>query len=146
MAKRTGTPPVWFRVGEELLPHLQQRARDDSSPALSAAAKTALERYIAIMEDERRRLDLSEAEWHLIADATNGTIWEPYSIPLLWAEIDDAIKLDGLDKKWAVDGPALVAKLRGLDLAGKVAIIDAVERFWRAAPNARIADIVGKQG
>ena len=34
-----------------------------------------------------------------------------------------------------VDGEALVGKLRKLDYAAKVAVVDAAERFWRVSGN-----------
>lgn len=90
---------------------------------------------------------LTEPEWHLIFDAMNGT-WTQDSAQLLsgavLANVADAIHLDGLDKKWLVDGPALVAKLTWMDYPAQVALVDACERFWEFAGNlSGPADIVG---
>ncbi|MFY9604024.1 MAG: hypothetical protein WAR00_05190, partial [bacterium] len=38
----------------------------------------------------------------------------------------------GLDKKWQVDGKALVKKLKALSHVQALALVDAAERFWQA--------------
>ena len=91
-----------------------------------------LERYVAILDSALASVDLTEAEAWLICDACNGTLFEPHTVSLLWATVDDAVRLNALDHKWGVDGPALVAKLRGLSYCQSLALVDAVERFWRA--------------
>lgn len=93
-------------------------------------ARRDLERYYALLDRELRGLALTEGEAALLCDVSNGTLWEPSSMPLLWAEVEDALA-DGLAERWSVDGPALVAKLRALPLAARVAVCDATERFWR---------------
>lgn len=107
---------------------IAERAGQDS---LGLTAARDLERYYALVEEELGSLDLTEAQASLICDALNGTLLEPYSIRLLWAEVDDAVHLNGLDRKWGVSGPALVEKLRALTPGQKFALADAVERFWR---------------
>lgn len=91
-----------------------------------------LTRYHELLQRERRSLRdlLTPNEQALIVDFCNGTFWDAGSIPLLWASAEDAVRLDGLDGKWRVDGPALVAKLKALSYAGSAALIDAAERFW----------------
>jgi len=89
----------------------------------------------------RSRPTLSVGEWCCLIDALNGTVLSDnidYGSTILWGSIEDACKLDGLGEKWSIDGPALVAKLKQLDLAGVVSVIDAVERFWATQDGAAI--------
>ena len=88
-----------------------------------------LERYYALLAQSLRRVDLTEAEALAICDALNGTIADSLTVHLLWAVIDDAVRLHGLADRWAIDGSALVAKVRGWSLAETLAVIDAVERW-----------------
>ena len=99
----------------------------------SEVAQRDLARYYALLERELTRIRLSEPEASLIVDAYNGTFWEPHTAPLLWADIDDAIRYDGLDQKWGVDGADLVARLRALAPFALLALVDAAERYWVAA-------------
>lgn len=57
-------------------------------------------------------------------------------IESLEAAVQDGIALEGLDEKWSVDGHTLLTKLRGLNYAQTVALLDALERWW-GGPNAR---------
>lgn len=98
---------------------------------VSKAVNDGLARYYYLLKRARveLRAKLSAREVALICDACNGTLWQAYSLSLLPAEIEDSLE-DGLAAKWEVDGPALVEKLRGLDLLELAALVDAVERFW----------------
>lgn len=127
----TPSTQIYFRAGA-LAPALD--ARHDS-PGL--AAKTLLERTVPLLDREVERLDLSENEWMLVRDATNGWLAEPHTIPLLWAEVADAIAHDGLDRTWGVDGAALVGKLRALSPLQALAVVDATDRWWRQQAEAQ---------
>lgn len=90
-----------------------------------------LDRLYALYKRALREVDLSTKEAMLIVDSLNGTMFiDPLSATLLWANIEDSIRLDGLDAKWEVDGAALVTKLRGLTSIQAMAVVDAAERFW----------------
>jgi hypothetical protein len=92
----------------------------------------SLERYFAILESSRRALaeKFNKRECGLILDAMNGIIHaDTISISLVYAEIEDSLG-DGLDKKWGVDGKALVKKLRALNYTENATLVDAVERWW----------------
>lgn len=93
-----------------------------------------LERYYAGLDRARAELrqKLSGEEVALIIDLFNATAWEPQSISYIWHEVEDGIRLDELDKKWKIDGPALIKKIKGLDYASCCALVDAAERFWAA--------------
>ncbi|MDE2102674.1 MAG: hypothetical protein KGL39_35850 [Patescibacteria group bacterium] len=45
-------------------------------------------------------------------------------------EIEDAIKLDGLDEKWNVDGPALLAKLHAMSPQQRETLVRGVAAVW----------------
>lgn len=93
-----------------------------------------LERLYTMYRRAIREVPLALAEAQLIIDALNGSIFDAQSAPMLWANIEDACKLDGIDDKWGVDGPALVEKLHGLSAFHCMALIDGSERFW-SLPN-----------
>ncbi len=92
-----------------------------------------LDRYYESLR--RARISLrdifSEAELSAILDNLNG-VWhaEPFSISLIYANVADGIELEGLDKKWKVDGKALIEKLRDLSFTESCALADAAERWW----------------
>lgn len=110
---------------------IEKRIESDN---VSAAMNRILDRYFGLLNRALAewRSQLSDAEYALILDATNGTMFaDTISLGMLWAEIEDAIELDGLDRKWSVDGAALVAKLQAGGMIGQTALVDASERWWR---------------
>ena len=103
------------------------------SSSVSTVAKRDVERYYFLLKQALPAFSYGEAA--LMVDAMNGTIFEPHTVRLLWAEVADAIQLDHLDTKWqqedsTLDGAALIEKLRGLSLVECMAVADAIERFW----------------
>lgn len=126
MAHPNEYPRAQFVVGE-LAPELSARQRGEEAPG--SVAKRDLARYYALLT--RSLPAFSEAEASLLVDACNGWLIEPHTAQLLWAEVADAISLDSLDRKWDVDGPALVERLRRLTPFEALAACDAIERFWR---------------
>ena len=106
---------------------------DAESFSLSGRINAIADRYGAIVkrcQADNARL-FSEAEQNAIRDCCNGTWFEPAFQGSVVDNVEDAIPLEGLDKKWQVDGPALVEKLRALDLAHEIALIESIEQFWR---------------
>lgn len=122
---------VEFRASKSLLAHIAARC-GSSQPGTepNRIAERDLERYYYALEQTLRSVELTEQEALLICDAMNGVLVEPHTAQLLWAQIADAVEIDGLDRKWGVDGAALTAKLRGLSYAQALAVSDAVERWW----------------
>ena len=111
----------------DLVAELDARG-DERSSTLSRT----IERYLALLAASRRRLAelLTDQEVGLICDILNGTLFaEPFSVQMLDREVADSL-IDGYAEKWAVDGPALVEKLRGLTYIDQMAMVDAVERWW----------------
>lgn len=98
-----------------------------------------IRRHALLIDRAARELDavLTRAEWNLIADVNNGCadLWDysgsglPYLTGIA-ANVEDGDRLDGVGGKWAVDVPALLAKLRALTPTHGEAIADAVRWFW----------------
>lgn len=126
MQKLESTQLVTFRAGE-IAPALSERL---ANYPVGGIARRDLERYYALLVEELATVTLSENEALLICDALNGTLMLPQTMRLLWAEIDDSIRLDATDEKWQVDGPALVEKLRRFTSGQTLAVVDAGERWW----------------
>jgi len=96
------------------------------------ALRRDLGRYYALLERGRAeaRARLSEEEVRAIAGALNGILHEPWSMPLLPAEIEDSVAHENLADRHGIDGPALVEKLTHLSAGATWAVIDACERHW----------------
>jgi hypothetical protein len=94
-------------------------------------ARRDLLRYYTLLRLEEARLALAEAEENLLRDALNGVWLDETSWAYLALEIEDAVRLDALDRKWGVDGAALLARLHALCPGQLAALADAIERFWR---------------
>jgi hypothetical protein len=93
-----------------------------------------LERYELLLSDARKDLQkkFDGSELSLLADCWNGTWFEPAdSIRHISVEVADGIELDGLAAKWEVDPIRLVEKIIALSMLEKIALVDAVERFWQ---------------
>ncbi len=134
---------IQFRASPTELASLQARCRPGSGPAeLSQQVRADLERYYYALDQALRSVDLSRQEALLLCDAPNGILSEPQTMQLLWAGVEDAIRLDGLATKWEVDGPALVSKLKALDYWQALAVVDAVERAWNLLPQTTDRDEV----
>jgi len=136
------SPRIQFRPGEGLANKLIERTQlspDTPDGArdvfLAEAVRQTLEDYYNLLERSVPTFEMKEAM--LIMDALNGIILMSQVPHLLWAEVSDAIQMDGLDKKWDVDGEALVKRLRGMTAFEQWAIADAVSRAWNA-PTYRI--------
>lgn len=92
-----------------------------------------LERYYEALKDTRRLLSqkFDAKELGLILDNLNGTLMgETYGVRLIYANVEDAITYESIDRKWGVDGDALVVKLKALSFVENAALADAAERWW----------------
>lgn len=120
-------------IDPEVIRHLDLRG-EERSPVVSRD----LERYYRLLAETRPTLRerFSPAEISLVIDACNGwaTWMEPFDLlRLIWANVEDSIRLDGLDQKWEIpDPPGLVQRLKSLSPVEVLALCDAVERFWHA--------------
>jgi len=115
-------------VSVNLQPHIldELAERGQRAPTINRD----LERLYTLYQRALRRVSLTVDEACLIVDALNGSLYDARTAGLLPAGVRDAIRLDGLDQKWSVDGESLVQKLSELDELSCMAIIDAAERAW----------------
>jgi hypothetical protein len=130
MTPRPTPPRVSMRLGE-LAPLVDARAEDETNEGRAQAMRVMVERYNWLVYSAARPR-FSVPEWRLVCDALNGSMFRdrPDSLGFLWAQVADAITLNGADRKWEVDGPALVKRLRALTPGELIATVDVVERFW----------------
>lgn len=122
----SSTQLVQFRTGAGpagLTDDLERRASRRLSPDL--VARRDLTRYYEMLRRSLPRFPRAEA--YAILDVCNGTLWEPWSVTLLWASVADA---EGLGATWQIDQAALAERLRGLSYAEALAVVDAAERAW----------------
>lgn len=134
-APRRVAPPsmgkVSVYIGPDASEMLAARCADgeEGLRTRSAAVNTYLDRYA---ETCRRCIPLLPlADWLCIFDALNG-VWlqtTASGLAVVWAEVEDHIRLNRADKIWVCD-PDLGARLRGLGYGELVAVADAAERFW----------------
>lgn len=122
-----GTPTITFRTGGGYLEE-QLQARDYAHEShRNEVARRDLTRYYEALERALATVELSEAEASALCDANNGTIWDSWSVSLLWANVADT---PGLGEKWGCDTNALIAKIRDWNHFQAQAVVDAIERFW----------------
>jgi hypothetical protein len=113
---------VGLRGGSDLLAFLDARRRPGE--ARGAVARECLERYVALLvhaRDEIRSLRLTEDEALQIMEALNGVLYTPHTAHLVWADLADRLG----------EQHSLTQKVRSLSPAGRFALVDAAERFWR---------------
>lgn len=131
MTRKAGRPTVSFTLMTETVEQIEKR-KGAAYPNRSAALETMIERYAAIMDEERRQLrkKFTDQEAALILDATNSTLFDALSAKSFADEIEDAITDEHLDMKWGVDRNELIKKLSGLSYSEKIALVDMKERWW----------------
>jgi len=113
---------VGFRATPDLLSFLDARRRPRE--ALGSVARECLERYIALLvhgREELRHLGLTEEEVLRILEALNGVFHTPQTAHLVWGDVADRLG----------DEHPLTQKVRSLSPAGRFALVDLAERFWR---------------
>lgn len=123
-----------MRLPETIQAQVDTRAGADGAPAF--VIRRDLERYYEALAWERQELRkrYTPAELSLIADACLTVIFDDTAaVRMLWAEVADAIRLEGLAEKWGVDGAALVKQLQEQPLTADAALVDAIER-WKGTP------------
>lgn len=91
------------------------------------------------MSAARRQLKFRTSELGAICDACNGLgsfaryADDEHEWQFWPASVEDAIRLNGTDRQWEIDGSALMEKISRLTAIEKLAVADAIERFWLAA-------------
>lgn len=119
-------------IGDALQRLLEAHVGDESGfRSTSGIINAVADRYSEVVRRSMPRFTVNE--WCLIWDALNG-VWmqEPASLAVSGVplNVSDSIQLNRYDKKWEVDGDALMRKISDLPFCGLLAIVDAAERFW----------------
>lgn len=96
----------------------------------SGTIQRDLSRLYTLYRRALQKLDFTESEAMLITEALNGTVHDANTAAMLWARVDDAIKLQNLDQTYGVDRETLMQKLKSLGDLEAMAVVDAVERYW----------------
>ena len=114
----------------------EARSRD----GLSEAIREGLSRYYHLLDAERESLKglFEPGELLLLADANNGTIYTPETIQCFSANAEDTEP-----EKYAyfgADRRTLINKLNALTIGQTHALVDAVERYWKAAAHTQAVD------
>jgi len=91
-----------------------------------------LKRYYTLLKRCLETLYFSEGEAALICDALKDYQLDKNinQIGLIWADLEDSIQINQLDKKWGVNGQELIHKCQSLTPCQVFAVADAVEKFW----------------
>jgi hypothetical protein len=102
----------------------------------SGRLNAAIDRYLAIVQDELLHMQLTRNEWLALMDALNGaqvsdTTGDAISWRSAWASLYDAHET--LDEKWGVDSRELALRVRDMTIATKAALFEAAVGFWLAA-------------
>lgn len=105
-------------------------ANNGGATGLSHRLAQIGDRYLEIL---RRTAipDFSDAEMKAMRDCSNGTWLEPAASirGALWLAVEDSIP-DGIGKKWGINAPELVEKLRRLDYVQEIKLIESIEGWW----------------
>jgi len=113
---------VGLRASPELLAFLDARRRPGE--ARGAVARECLERYQVLLAHglrEIQELGLTEGEVMEIMGILNGILHTAHTAHLVWADLADRLG----------EQHPLTQKTRSLSPAGRFALVDAAERFWR---------------
>ena len=123
---------------EDIISSLQERNKN--SEPVGAMANREISRLYSMYAEALKETKLTEAEAMFIVDILNSAIMDERSARMLWAEAEDACRLDSTHEKWDVDAKAIVEKLRGFNLLQLMAIVDASDRFWTTDDTERNQD------
>lgn len=95
------------------------------------AMRSCIERYFALLDTETKRVKamFTPEEWLAMYNATNGTIWEPFSIRQGMAlEIEDSLPEE--IASFGADQKTLAEKLKKLTPVQDYCLIEQVEAYW----------------
>lgn len=97
----------------------------------SALLARMLDRYAEVCR--RAMPSLAAPEWELVAQALKERPQESASlIAVVWASIEDTVRRQELDKKGKVDLAGLLERLKAMEYAQLLAVVDFCERYWAA--------------
>ncbi len=112
--------------------NLESKLRLSPERGLSMAANRAIDRYYAMCDAEKAKLEklFSEGEWNALRNACNGTIWEPAAVIRngMLANIQDTI--DEEFEMYGADRKKLEKKLLELTVSQQFALVEMLEEWW----------------
>ncbi len=123
-------------------------ARTQAEEGLGAVAKRDLARYYSMLHVAGQDVRFTHEEARLICDALNG-IWQrdAWAWQTAWAEVADHVARNRAAAHDGVQDPdTLVQRLREMHPAAKLALVDAVERFWRSQENRDPREVLADVG
>lgn len=125
MAKKSSRTTIY--ISEPLL-----KAIGASPDSISGRLATIGDRYTEIMRRQRVETKFSEPELNALRDCCNGTLFQPAQLidGAILADFTDSAA-DGLYEKWEIDGKATAKKLAALTYTEQVALVEAIEQWWR---------------
>jgi len=131
-----------IRLSAELEAKVEERKNFGLATSMNRVIERDLERYYRLLDDALAHVkqSLSDDEQALIIDCLNGVLMDSHTIRLLPHQISDGISMEHLDRKWEVDGQALVEKLETMTPFELAAVVDGAERFWAAVGNGEDRD------
>lgn len=100
-----------------------------SRPHRSTVIERDLARYYALLVAQRESVwgRFAPQEQRALMDALGNTAWEPWSIPHLALNVEEALR-DGLAARFGINGEDLLHQVRVLDPLACLALVDAVEQ------------------
>ena len=111
---------------------LEKKLRLTPERGLSMAANRAIDRYYAMCDAEKAKLEklFSDGEWNTIRNSSNGTIWEPAAVIRngVLSQIQDTtneeLELYGADRR------KLEEKLLKMTISQQFALVEMLEEWW----------------
>jgi len=134
--------PKYIRVN--MLPDLAARLAQRGQDTVTDAAREALERYLALLEIGRAALRARKWEKGQLAALChlgNGTLWQAHDLgPVSGGGVTNMIAAQAADESAIVLASftnvakaPLIRHLNSLSTVEVAALVDALERFWRAS-------------
>jgi hypothetical protein len=120
---------VVFRPQEQVLKQIQARINNEFTSEHQVANRD-IERYYTLVTYALKEISLTEQEAMYIVASTNGTMFEPLTIRLLWANLEDSMLLDKLHLNYDIDVIRLIEKIKNASVGYQFSLADAIERWW----------------
>jgi hypothetical protein len=114
-------------VMQQLVADLRESHFNQASTVINAV----IDRYMYTVEQSMP--ELTVGEWCALMDTLNGYVTTPISHAcqgIHWS-VADAFEHEKLGEKWKVDD-GFPARVKALNTAQRIAILDARDRFWAA--------------
>ena len=122
---------------EELAEMIEKLPNDSGINNFSYNLKFIVETWFTLIRYSKANLNgyFTSKEAYLIVDALNGQLLTTglSFVKTLYFSVEDAIKLEQLDKKWKVDREELLKKLEELSESEALAVYLMVFDFWNSS-------------